>query len=284
MPVCRYLVDYYHTQIHAIMRYFINEKVIYYFTQNKIGKSVLGRIFYGLKNFASQQCRPIRKNFKIVLFLNCSSKILMQFDCLDEVELYFGVECPEFDHKHNISTRQFLSSVLNKFSLDTYYLQSYTISSYQLKYTLLHDRADPHHLVSTSGGQSCPPRLACLKTSLRRVISPIPHDLLQALHDDHSVTLQSRGGPENQTRKNNRLPSPHPPPKLTNLFCRLSGLFVLLTVLFFRMCTIRIHYAIHDRFFIASWYNRRNGRRRHRWKILSMISANAYFFLTNKKY
>lgn len=69
-------------------------------------------------------------------------------------------------------------------------------SFYQLKYALLQERADPHHFVSTSGGQSLPPRLACFKTSRRRCISPIPHDLLHVLHGDHSLTLQSRGGPE----------------------------------------------------------------------------------------
>lgn len=86
---------------------------------------------------------------------------------------------PEYDHKH--AARSWRPQGV-----------------YQLKYSLLHDRAEPHHFVSTKGGQSCPPRRACLTTSLRRDISPMPHDLLQGLHWDQSLTRQSRGGPVTQ--------------------------------------------------------------------------------------
>lgn len=104
-------------------------------------------------------------------------------------------------------------SVFNSFAgLDSYssrrhrdFWQSYWRHriDYQLKYSLLHDRALPHHLVSVRAGHNLPPLLACFTTSLLRCISPMPHDLLQALHSDHSVTLQSRGAPERRTFKFN---------------------------------------------------------------------------------
>lgn len=68
---------------------------------------------------------------------------------------------------------------------------------YQLKYSLLQDLAEPHHFVSTNGGHRRPPLRACLTTSLRRCISPIPQDLLHSLQGDQDDTRQSRGGPAN---------------------------------------------------------------------------------------
>lgn len=68
---------------------------------------------------------------------------------------------------------------------------------YQLKYSLLQDLAEPHHFVSTSGGHRRPPLRACLTTSLRRCISPMPQDLLHSLQGDQDDTRQSRGGPAN---------------------------------------------------------------------------------------
>lgn len=123
--------------------------------------------------------------------------ILLHFVCVFEKRIYFT------NHKKKNKLLKAQNNFLDGYLLNISFRSLLKVSLnvqwmffYQLKYSLLQDRAEPHHFVSTNGGHRRPPRRACFITSLRRCISPIPQDLLHALHDDHSVTRQSRGGPK----------------------------------------------------------------------------------------